>query len=303
VLHFELAGNTAAVPCLASAYTSLVKRAVQVVKAAGGWHAQLAAAAATTHERVQVAAAYFLAAVPVLVGEQLRGVASLLSQWATTGRCRMSRQAAASTALLAVLLARSLVQLADAKQAAGPQLYFNCVMSGPIYKLMWESERENLSTLKVRVLGPKGGEEQHSVELQWQYWQQAVLQALQPLLAGIRSLGVTPAAAGVEDAAAAQQQADVSPGTGLLASESAAADQVSSSIDTGSGSTGAGRSSSSSSAEHVKWGCLLRLQQCSPRWAAAVAAFDAKWPGCEAVAEAKPACLRDSCRAANRAVL
>jgi hypothetical protein len=35
---------------------------------------------------------------------------------------------------------------------------------------------------------------------------------------------------------------------------------------------------SSTSSPHVKWGYLLQLQQHSPQWAAAAAAFDAKWP-------------------------
>jgi hypothetical protein len=55
------------------------------------------------------------------------------------------------------------------------------------------------------------------------------------------------------------------------------------------GATAASSSSSSSSnpvqpkdpssADQRKWAYLLRLQQASPRWAAALAAFDAKWPG------------------------
>jgi hypothetical protein len=74
VLHSEIGGNTAAVAGLASACASLAKRTVQFTKASDGLQAQ--AAAAEPQDRSDVAAACFLAAVPVLVGEYLRGFAS-----------------------------------------------------------------------------------------------------------------------------------------------------------------------------------------------------------------------------------
>jgi hypothetical protein len=197
----------------------------------------------------------------------------------------LSSQAAASAALLAGVLARSLVQLADAMEAAGPQLYHKCLMERPNYMLMWQFSQENNASVLNRVLGPRGEKEQHTVELQWQCWQQAVLQALQPLLAAMRSLGMAPAAtaaAAVEQGLAAQPPASAGLKTDSPVGDVTAVDQGSSSS---TGSASIESSSSSSSLEQAKWCYLLRLQQCSPRWAAAVAAFDAKWPGWEGVAE------------------
>jgi hypothetical protein len=42
-------------------------------------------------------------------------------------------------------------------------------------------------------------------------------------------------------------------------------------------------SNSSSTSQQVKWGYLLRLQQCSPQWAAAVAAYEVKQPNWEEI--------------------
>jgi hypothetical protein len=294
VLQSELADNTAALAGLASALTSLVKRAVQYTKAAtaNDLQAQKGAAAAEVPDRQEVAAACFPVAVPVLVGDHLRYRAKTLawprpeaspgpfnSLGAGSSSSSSSSQAAASTAFLATLLVRHLLQLADAMEAAGPQLCYKCLMNRPSYMLMWQFQREGGSAIVCRRLGPRGGEEQHTVEVQWQYWQQAVLQAQQPLFACMRSLGMAPApaaatTAGVEQGPAAQPAAgvDAGPATDLQAGDSAATDQ--------------GRSSSSSNHhQQVKWGYLLRLQQASPRWAAAVVAFDAKWPGWEGVAE------------------
>jgi hypothetical protein len=58
-------------------------------------------------------------------------------------------------------------------------------------------------------------------------------------------------------------------------------------------------SSSSSSAEQVKWGYLLHLLHWNPRWTAAVAAFDAKWPGFE---DLPAAALRDHSKTVCRSV-
>jgi hypothetical protein len=64
---------------------------------------------------------------------------------------------------------------------------------------------------------------------------------------------------------------------GVVAAAAAAAAGAAAAAD---GAAAAGSSGSSgSSSQQVKWGYLLRLQQASPCWAAAVAAFDAKWPG------------------------
>jgi hypothetical protein len=305
----ELGANTVAVAGLASACTSFAKRAVQLTKAAGGLQDQPDAAAAVQQQgHAAVAAACFPAVVPVIVDEVLKDLARLLN-WPiapagpeailgyTTENGRLVSHVAATSALLAVVLARSLAQLADAMQTARAELLYKCLLRRPKFTVMWLSEEQHRSGHTTRDPGPRpgNGEEQHSGQLRfWQYWQQRVLQALQPLLASMRSLGMAPAAPTAAAAAAvgpaANLQASAGPMTGMLADEeaSSALDQSSSSSSTGSPSNeGSSRSnSSSSSAQQVKWGYLLWLQQCSPRWAAAVAAFDAKWPDWEAVATA-----------------
>jgi hypothetical protein len=202
VLQPDLAGNTAAAAALACALTSLVKRAVQL----------MAEAAAATTQDSATAAACFPAAVSDLVDEHLQAVASSIAKSAgnsVEGSCSSSSQASASAALLAVVLARSLVQLADALEAAGPQLYYDCVMHKPEYKVMWSRDRCSGSTCIVIEIEPEGGEEQHTVELQWQYWQLSLLEAFQPLLSSLRKLGMAPAAAAAAVQAAPPPQADV----------------------------------------------------------------------------------------------
>jgi hypothetical protein len=58
-------------------------------------------------------------------------------------------------------------------------------------------------------------------------------------------------------------------GNATTAGDAAAASEVAAT------SSNAASSSSSSANKQVKWSYLLRLQQSSPRWAAAVAEFDA----------------------------
>jgi hypothetical protein len=202
VLSSDLAGNTAVVAGLASAYTSMVKRTTQFIQAA----AQLLLPE-TEHERAAAAAACFPAAMPDLVGAHLRalGIASLRKaaneQAGTSGGAgsgSLSSQAAASTALLAVVLARSIVQLADALQTAGPQLFYKCFMEHPRFKMMWQSGGADQSSIIVSIMQPRGGAEEHTVERQWQCWQQAVLQAHHVLLACMRSLGMAPEAAAAQ---------------------------------------------------------------------------------------------------------
>jgi hypothetical protein len=166
-------------------------------------------------------------------------------------------------------------------------------MESPSFALMWLSEKADCSSQFHKMLGPRGGQQQHTVEGQWQYWQQAVLGALQPLLACMRSLGMAPPAAAaataeeVDEGPVAPPPADAGLVTNAQAGGSAATDQgcssSSSSNSTGNASNAGGNSISAN--QQVKWGYLLRLQQASPRWAAAVAAFDVKWPGCKALAE------------------
>jgi hypothetical protein len=131
-----------------------------------------------------------------------------------------SGQAAASTAFLATLLVRHLLLLADALEAVGSQLYYNCLMRYPRYKLMWQVDEEGSASFMCRMLGPRGGEQQHTVEVQW-------LQALQPLLACMRSLGMAPTAAAAAAAAGAEEgpaqpPADAATATSLLAGQPSA---------------------------------------------------------------------------------
>jgi hypothetical protein len=83
----------------------------------------------------ETAAACFPAVVPLLL-QLLAPSASLAAAAALLHRCdpasadsSSGSQAKASAALLAVVLARGLVQLADAMEAAGPQLLFASLMT------------------------------------------------------------------------------------------------------------------------------------------------------------------------------
>jgi hypothetical protein len=139
--------NTVIVAGLASALASWVKRTVQFTKEASSLQGRpmpAAAAAAVTDSASEAdsteaeAAACFLAAAPALINHVLMPAAATAAaaaqrtSAAITNTCSSSNsssnsssQAAASTAFLATLLARSLLQLADAMQVAGPQLLFD----------------------------------------------------------------------------------------------------------------------------------------------------------------------------------
>uniref|UniRef100_A0A383WHI2 Uncharacterized protein n=1 Tax=Tetradesmus obliquus TaxID=3088 RepID=A0A383WHI2_TETOB len=130
-----LLDNTAAVAGLASATTSFAKRAAQLTLAAFPLRRQAAAVApAGGARRAERAAAYFPAALvtitSVLQNSFARRLLSAYQHGAVTGSDSSSSssssgsQAAASTVLLCVVAARSMVKLADAMQAAGPQLLF-----------------------------------------------------------------------------------------------------------------------------------------------------------------------------------
>jgi hypothetical protein len=284
VLHSELAGNTAVAAALASALSSLIKRTVQLVRASAVLR-KSEAAAATVQGHAAAAAAYFPAAVRSVVGDMQHLAGSLGQAIEGKSNASLSSQAAASAALLAVVLARGLVQVADAMETAGPQQYHKCVVSKPAYSKMWQSyDAATCQTVYFsRMIEPAGGEEHQSIEVQWQYWQASVLEATQPLLAGLRKLGMAPAAAAAERAAA---QIDVGPDTEQLTSR-CLTDQGSSTSSRQAGSIIApaasqcSSSSCSNSTPQVKWCYLLHLQHLSPHWAAAAAAFTAKWPNSE----------------------
>jgi hypothetical protein len=122
---------------LASALTSLVKRAVQFIKAAASMQGQPAAAD-------DAAAAYFPAPAPSIVKELF-----VVAFWHCTGQLMAasnsssgsssSSQVHSSAALLVVVLARSLVQLADAMEAAGPQLLHDSLVAAPLYLIRWSA--------------------------------------------------------------------------------------------------------------------------------------------------------------------
>jgi hypothetical protein len=111
-------------------------------------------------------------------------------------------QAAAGAVLLAVVLARSLVQLADAVEAAGPQLLFDCQTRQPAFHLKW-SPAGHVHRLQMGAVLPLGSAPQQTVRSQWQFWQLGVVQALQPLMAAVATLGMVEPAGDAEDTAAA----------------------------------------------------------------------------------------------------
>uniref|UniRef100_A0A383V5G8 MYND-type domain-containing protein n=1 Tax=Tetradesmus obliquus TaxID=3088 RepID=A0A383V5G8_TETOB len=127
--------DTAAVAGLSSALTSLVKRTVQLIKAAASMQQRQAAAAAGT------AAEHFLAAAPrilevLFINTTLSAAATRVpnsssSSSSSNSSSSSSSEVHASCVLLGVVVARSVVQLADAMEAAGPQLLFDWLMAGP----------------------------------------------------------------------------------------------------------------------------------------------------------------------------
>jgi hypothetical protein len=241
-------GNSVAVAGLASAVTSLIKRAVQFIRDACSMQQEQQQLPA---EPSQLAAACYPPAVLVLVqstlGEFARGVlrAAIRSTKPAIHGSSNTHQAAASAALLAVLLARSLVQLADAMEAAGHQLLVDCQRSLPSFNLMWLPGGQ----VYGRELAATGSALQRNVWSQWQYWQLAVLHALHPVMSAMAILGMSQQAGDAEDRAAA----------------AAAGPDVTASC-------------SSSSSSQPKWCHLLHLRQFSPDWATAVDAFSAKRP-------------------------
>jgi hypothetical protein len=278
--------NTAAAAGLASALTSLTKRTVQYVKAAADLQSQLAAADADGGD---VAAAYFPAAVPTIAEACVGRPACLLAGWfegletaAGVGNAvGSSSQAAACSALLAVVFARSLVQLADAMEAAGPAVYLKSLLGRPVYRMRWLNLAD-CDSFSTETYSPVGREDQHNAEVQWQVWQLAVLLAVKHLRAAFKSVGIAEWAASAGEPAAAAAAAASSNAAAGATSETLAGDahadpqERSSSSSVGSSNIGSTRNSNGSSAgQQVKWGYLLRLQQCSSQWAAAVAAYEA----------------------------
>uniref|UniRef100_A0A383VUM1 MYND-type domain-containing protein n=1 Tax=Tetradesmus obliquus TaxID=3088 RepID=A0A383VUM1_TETOB len=232
----ELLGRSVAVASLVSAVASLVKRAVQFVTAtslhaAGRWPA--AVPASLRPRLAAAAAACYPAAVPPLVSSILTPCAAQLLEAASTvsstGSATAGSQAAASVALLAVVLARSAVQLADAMEDAE--------------------------------------------DVQWEAWQLLVLRTVQSLLCCLSDMGIAPLSKDAEAPALRAAAAAAAAPAGPTAAASS-----SSSNSNSSRTLPAASSSSRSSSQQIKWSHLLQVHLISPEWAAAVAAFIAKWP-------------------------
>jgi hypothetical protein len=265
--------NTATVAGVASTLTSLVKRAVQFIRASAVLPAEAAAAGDP--------AACFSAATQTIAAECVQRPAARIRLAAAIGVFNVDgvggaggRQAAASAALLAVVLARNLVQLADAMAAAGPAVCARSLMSAPLFKIRWVRPHGAAgATYASNQVQLMNSGLQHSEQAHWQAWQVYVASVMQLLLAAFRCVGIAPADAATEDWAVA------------ATSNTTTSSSSSSGGGGGDGAGGgdpvaAGGSSSSSSVEassqHVKWVYLLRLQQINPQWAAALAAYEAK---------------------------
>jgi hypothetical protein len=199
-------GNTVAAASLASVVNTLVKRAVQYVGAASSMQQQQHE---LVTEDVYIAAACYPAVVYELVRYSLESCCS--GVWEAAKRIWKrnnpissisSSQAAASAALLAVVLARSLVQLADAMEAAGPQLLFDLKRAQPRYTFMWAPGGQVQGVLSCHMM-PAGSADQQDAKSLWQLWQLYVLQAMQPLRYAMHVFGMVELAGDAETPAAA----------------------------------------------------------------------------------------------------
>jgi hypothetical protein len=317
VLHSpELAGNTSAAAGLASALTSLVKQAVKRMRAAVALEqerfktaeaaaaeaaaaeaaaaeaaaaeaaaaeaavaeAAIAEAAAAEQRHVYLDDACFPAAAMTVGGTHLanlsRSLCSALERHSMydADSASYSSQAAASAALLLVVLARSVLELAVAMETVRPWLHYECLAHRPRAILKWRGWVDGQTNVLSMELSLEGSEEHDNASSQWQAWQVAVLKVVHPLLTSLRKLGMAPSAA----AAAPLDGKGCTAARELISAGTAAAENNSSGGSASSATTQ--HSSSCGSAQEVKWGYLLRLQQCSPHWAAASAVFDAHWP-------------------------
>jgi hypothetical protein len=285
-----LLSNAAADAGLGSALTSFTKRAVQFMRAAASMPEQPTAENA--------AGRYFLAAAPVLVNklfivpvQQATGEAAAAGS-SSSNSSSSSIQAAPSSALLAVVFARSLVQLADAMEAAGPHMLYESLVGKPAFCVCWAAE------LKVGFLVSRLGipaisaDNPHSMsaEVQWQQkWQAHVVVAAEEVMNSITRLNLTPAAAAPADAdtgdaartpTAAAPAAAAAAGGGVgssIVGDASSAEAGSSQTDMHASAAGSSSSSSSSSSNSssqlVQRRYLLHLLQTDAAWTAAVAEY------------------------------
>uniref|UniRef100_A0A383VLF2 MYND-type domain-containing protein n=1 Tax=Tetradesmus obliquus TaxID=3088 RepID=A0A383VLF2_TETOB len=269
--------NTAAVAGLASALTSLAKRAVQFIRAAASMQQEQPPAAEAEVE----AAAYFVALAPTLVKRLfilpfLDGKEALVG----TSSSSSSSQVHASCALLAVVLARSIVQLADAMEAAGPQLLFDSLVVSPGFYERWAPTEANDAEVAMVVVPMRLIDEgEHSMNAEWHWrevWQPNVLCAINSVCSFLdrHSTPAAAAAAAATGVCSAAGCASTDGASGRRTATSAAGDTASSSsISAHAQLSSSSSSSSSGSSQQVQWRYLLDLQQLSPRWAAAVAEY------------------------------
>jgi hypothetical protein len=292
--------NAAAVAGLASALTSWVKRTVQFIQAAGAGAQQQQQQASAFSLRV-MSASCFPAVVPELVEVLLQPTASaatdciIRTQMAAAAASSLndathnsnnsssidssSIQAKASISLLVVVLARSLVQLADAMEAAGPEKLFKSLCKQPYFGVAWQqlspgqgpANQTQCFPLAGKLMQLAGEPHQHTVELQWQRWQLMLLESFQELQHCLCTLDLAPMDARITDAADRMVAA-------LRGDSSSAAEEAAAAAAAQTDPLDGGSSSTADAGHDVTWGYLLRLQQTSSRWAAATAAFDAKWP-------------------------
>jgi hypothetical protein len=235
--------NTAAVAALASAVTSLVKRTVQFTEAA----VLLKGQQLDQDSDYNAAAAYFLVAVSYIVDEVLqklvKGLGAVFSSSSSSSNNNSSTQlqARASAALLAVVAARSIMQLADAMEAAGPQLLLASHNAAPAFKVAWGSAFTNAMICnQIRSAVP----ERMTV---WQHWIFRVQDTVTHLCVALYDLGLL-----------LQPQQHAATAATQAAGIAAAVEQA-----------GTATSSSSSTGVQSRWSYLLRLQQSSKKWRAA----------------------------------
>jgi hypothetical protein len=284
--------NTAAVAGLASALTSLVKRTVQLIRAAVDLQSESQPAAPVSSE-ANAAAAYSPAAAASIIIESVARTSRLLTGWfgrfqtaaanagnAVGSSSNSSSQAAASAVLLAVMFARSLVQVADAIEAARPEVYLKSVLGEPGFRMRWVNDAAAAGAMFYdQQVHPYGTEDQHNADAQWQGWQLRVVQVMQDLWAAFKSISIAPSDAGAGEPAAAASAASAASSSAAAAAGEALAGDIGEEPQERSTSSSMG--STGSSDQQVKWGYLLHLQQCSPQLAAAVAAYEANQPNWE----------------------
>jgi hypothetical protein len=260
--------NTAAVAGLASALTSLVKRAVQFTKAAVLSKGQQL----EQDDEISIAAAKFPAALPHIVEDVLQRLAvGLTTAVSSSSSSSDKRQVAASAALLAVVVARSIVQLADAMDAAGPQLLLDSLTAAPAFAMGWASAYGGLICTQMQFVG---AEHPTCVQAQ-QHWQMKVFDTITSLCSSLRAVGLLQQQQPLATAAAAAAGVDAAEHAGT-ASAGVATSSSSVSAAAGPADSAAAESSSSRSSEpQIKWSYLLRLQQDSKKWRAAAAAWAA----------------------------